>query len=107
MGEIEGVQSPVIKWAEANGWLVRRLQYIGRRGAPDAMFARAVMVQGFILARVLIFVEFKRRDGALAVQQQREAARLFDYGVVVHKIDTVTDGVDLLRREWERLTRLG
>lgn len=89
MGEIEGVQSPVIKWAEANGWLVRRLQYIGRRGAPDALFARD---------GVILLMEFKKRGRHLALHQERERERFAKCGVRVHKIDTAEDGIRLLRQ---------
>lgn len=89
MGEIEGVQTPVIAWAEREGWLVRRLQYIGRRGAPDALFARN---------GVVLLIEFKKRGADLRVQQERERKRFADVGVHVYKVDTQEQGIDILRR---------
>lgn len=27
-----------VSWAENNGWIVRKIQYVGRRGCPDRLF---------------------------------------------------------------------
>ncbi len=85
--EIE-VESPVVEQAEATGWLVRKVVYAGRRGAPDRWFFKGGK---------LVIMEFKRRGKSLDVHQDREKKRLGEHGWKVHVIDNVEDGLALLR----------
>ena len=46
-------EGKAVVWAENNGWIVRKMQYIGRRGCPDRFF--------FGYGQI-IMIEFKRLD---------------------------------------------
>lgn len=63
------------------GLLVRKLKWIGRRGAPDRIVigCRGTNVQ---------FAEIKAPGEKLDDHQQREYARLVSQGAVVHVIDS-------------------
>lgn len=82
------IEDTVVASAENAGWLVRKLSYVGRRGAPDRWF----MKDG-----VVIFVEFKRSGKKRADPlQQREHLRMRNAGFTVHVIDNIESGLALL-----------
>ena len=86
MAEIPVVQNPVTEYARRNGWLARRMSYIGRHGCPDTWFAKA--------GRVIV-VEFKDRGKPLQLHQEREIKRLRKAGLTVHVIDNAEAGYAL------------
>lgn len=66
--------------AEADGWIVRKLQWIGRRGGPDRFFLKGGRI---------VLMEFKRpgkkvEEGSV---QQKEIERLIAAGAEVHQVD--------------------
>ena len=68
------VETEVVAWAENHGWLVRKMQYVGRRGCPDRFFF------GF---GVIVMIEFKKSaDTDLDVHQAREHRRLKSVGLL-------------------------
>lgn len=73
------VEDDVVAWAEQRGWLVRKMQYPGRRGCPDRFFFRSGN---------LVIVEFKRpgRNKADPLQA-REHCRYAEAGWKVHVIN--------------------
>ena len=73
------VEDDVVAWAENRGWLVRKMQYVGRRGCPDRFFFRNGN---------LVIIEFKRpgRKGP-DPQQAREHKRYAEAGWKVHTIN--------------------
>lgn len=73
------LEGDMVAWAENNGWLVRKMQYVGRRGCPDRFFFRGGN---------LVIVEFKRpgRNKADPLQV-REHKRYADAGWKVHLIN--------------------
>lgn len=83
------VELTVVAWAENNGWVARKVQYIGRSGCPDHVFV------GY--GRT-IWIEFKRPGEAPNPQQVREHRRFRAGGVTVFVIDNARDGVDVLLR---------
>lgn len=89
MAEIPHIQNPVIAHAKANGWFVRRTQWIGRVGCPDAVFAKG---------GVELWIEFKDEGRATNLIQQREHQRMLEAGMKVFVIDKVSDGRELLDR---------
>ncbi len=89
MGEIRHVQNPVIEYAKANGWFVRRVQWIGRRGAPDTMMCKG---------GITLWVEFKDYGEQPEIHQVREHGRMRGAGLLVFVIDDVIDGKALLDR---------
>ncbi len=78
-GERELVEADIeltaVKWAKDHGVLTRKLQWIGRRNAPDRLFA----VRGRA-----VFIEFKRPGAPLREGQDREIARMKKAGLDVH-----------------------
>jgi hypothetical protein len=82
------VELTVVAWAENNGWLPRKMQYIGRRGCPDHYF------HGY---GKIVPIEFKQPNGSLSPNQRREHRRLEEVGVKVHVFDCAEDAIDLLK----------
>lgn len=68
--------------AEAAGWLVYKMQFIGRRGCPDRWFFR----QG-----ELVIIEFKRRGETPDGLQRKTHDRFRGQGFKVHVIDNHDD----------------
>lgn len=77
------IEKDVCEFARSKGYLVRKLKYIGRHGAPDRLF---------IGHGEAIFVEFKATDKGPELHQKREATRYKKRGVKVHVIDNIEDG---------------
>ncbi|PZR89783.1 MAG: hypothetical protein DI537_20480 [Stutzerimonas stutzeri] len=85
--EVSGVEKPVIAYAEKQGFLYRKLGWIGRRGAPDRLFSRSDTGP--------FLVEFKRPGKTPDKLQEREIARLRKAGMTVHVIDNAEAGFAL------------
>lgn len=83
-GEIAGVENPVKNYAKKQGYLVRKLKWIGRIGAPDDFFSKK--------GKGVFLIEFKAPGKDLRPTQKREIQRLRDAGVTVHVIDNVAAG---------------
>ena len=84
------IELAAVAWAERRGWLVRKLKWIGRRNAPDRLFARAGRV---------VLIEFKRPDEQPRVTQSREHRRLRDAGVEVHVVDDLAQFLRVISRD--------
>ena len=70
------VETAVCHYATEQGWLVRKIVYPGRRGAPDRHFYKDGR---------LVIMEFKRPSGGvLSGNQKREHERLRLAGFPVH-----------------------
>lgn len=88
MGVEFAIERSVSRHAARLGWTVRKVQFIGRRGAPDRLFMRRGPS-----GPELIFIEFKRPgDGVLSEHQKRELRLLHDIGIEAHVIDNEEDG---------------
>lgn len=76
------IESPIEEWAcdqaVAAGWFVRKLQWAGRRNAPDRFFAKDGRV---------VLIEFKRPDDQPRPGQAKEIAALHAAGVEVYVAD--------------------
>jgi hypothetical protein len=83
------IEKKVCDYGAKTGWLVRKLQWIGRHGAPDRLF----MLRG-----LAIFIEFKQFKKKLTEHQRLEHERMAAAGMKVFKIDTVDEGKALLDR---------
>lgn len=77
------VEQAVIRRAKRNGWLVRKMQWIGTDGAPDRFFAKG---------GVIILVEFKRPGKDARKDQKEEHDKLREVGVHVLVINDVEKG---------------
>lgn len=75
--------------AEKNGWLSKKLSFIGERGAPDRLFVKGGRV---------MFVELKR-PGEIddtSANQKRVIRQLLEHGAEVYVIDNLKDGYALV-----------
>ena len=82
------IEQAVVDWATQNGWLVRKLQWVGRTGAPDRIFI------GF--GRV-VFMEFKRTGNKITGQQKKEFERICEVYAFTFLIDDVDEGIKALK----------
>lgn len=73
--------------AEKDGWLTRKLKWIGRRNAPDRFFAKDGRV---------VLIEFKRPNGGDRGKQAKEIAELQAAGVEVHLVDGIFEALRIL-----------
>ena len=83
-----GIEEQVVAWAENNGWLVRKMKYIGRVGCPDRFF--------FGHGKI-VMIEFKKPKGAMRPGQPEEHARLEAAGLQVFVHSTVAGAIETLR----------
>ena len=75
------IECHLVERIKAAGGEIRKLRWIGRRGAPD----RVVMFPG----GVLVWCELKRPGGTVEAHQAREHARLHKMGQRVLVLDTI------------------
>lgn len=84
---IESVMEDLlIERAKDRGYISRKVNWPGRRGAPDRMFARPGR---------LFFVELKQPDGLLSANQEREIREMRTAGIEVHVIYNLREGYAL------------
>lgn len=81
------IEGTVCNIAEAHGWFVRKVQWIGRRGAPDRLFAKDGRQ---------VWIEFKDAGAPLQPHQTRERKRMTDAGMEHHRCDSVRRALHLL-----------
>lgn len=88
------IEAQVTKIAQARGWRVRKMEFVGRRGCPDRWFFK-----GPGLVRI---IEFKDPNGALSAAQKKEIGWLRANGFDVHVVSSVEDGRALFDADPER-----
>lgn len=76
-------------WAENNGWVVRKMQYVRRRGCADRFFF------GF---GAIVPIEFKRVGKEPDIHQAKDHACLAKVGVKVHVCRSLAEVQAVLRR---------
>lgn len=83
-----------VSWAENNGWLVRKVRYLGRVSCPDRFF---------IGYGKIIPIEFKvlrkGRKSAFTKGQPEEHKRYADHGVTVQVFYTAADTIAFLKSQ--------
>lgn len=81
MGTAEAiVESYLVRRVKELGGVTRKLQYVGRNGAPDRMLL-------FPDGRIY-FVECKRLGGKAKAHQLREMMELIDLGFIAATVDS-------------------
>ena len=90
------IENYLVKQAKACGGEVRKVRWLGRRGAPD----RAVMLNhyddaGYLVRGVTVWVELKAPGKKAEPHQEREHKRMRGMGQLVVVIDSI-EGVDAL-----------
>lgn len=83
------IEDHLIGLAERYGWLLRKIRYIGRNGAPDRML---IDPYGQVA-----FVELKAPGKTPRVAQAREHLKLTMYGQRVVTIDSIKGVEDLFK----------
>ncbi len=83
----KGIETSVKRWAERNGWYVRKFVSPGHRGVPDDLFIKEGRV---------VFIEFKAPYGKPSKLQLLEIQRLREAGVEAHWCNNVDASVQLL-----------
>lgn len=79
---------PVVARAEAAGYYVRKVSWIGRRSAPDRLFARKDRGQ--------VYIEFKAPGLDATLSQKQEHKRMIAAGIEVHVCDSIDDAMRIL-----------
>jgi len=82
------IEGRCVSYAESNGYISRKVQWAGRRGAPDRFFSSPRTGP--------FFVEFKDPAGALSKLQEMEIGILKAYGTPVFVIRSFDAFVELL-----------
>ena len=82
------IEDVVCKMAEDDFWLVRKVSWIGRRAAPDRLFAK--------FGRVVL-IEFKRPGLDATKQQKNEHARFREAGIEVHVCNSIVSALTVLK----------
>lgn len=82
-----GVEMPVVRRAEAAGWFVRKLAWVGRVGAPDRVFIKGGRV---------VFIEFKDKGKVPRKSQELEHDRLRAAGAEIYYCDSAIDALRIL-----------
>ena len=83
----ESVEAAVDHLAKRAGYLVRKVSWQNRRGAPD---------KAYIGRNRFVLIEFKKSGNDLEGQQSREFRRLREAYSDVHFCDNVTDALRIL-----------
>lgn len=83
-----GIENPVVKRAERAGYFVRKVQWVGRIGAPDRLFAREDRGQ--------VYIEFKAPGEEPRRSQVEEHRDMRAAGIEVHVCDSVNEALHIL-----------
>lgn len=83
-----GIENPVVFRAERAGYFCRKLSWVGRRSAPDHLFARE--------DRGTVYIEFKDEGEVPTRLQLREHERMRAAGMEVHVCDNIVDALRIL-----------
>jgi hypothetical protein len=90
------VEREVCEFATGRGWLVRKLQWIGRCNAPDRFFARKKEPCPTCGCDYEIALpEFKAPGEKPRRGQEKEIKRLQKHGVPVPVVDSIEQGRNL------------
>lgn len=82
------IENPVVIRAERAGYFCRKVQWVGRRSAPDRFFARE--------DRGEVWIEFKDEGEKPTRLQEREHRRMRAAGMEVHVCDSVASALRVL-----------
>lgn len=82
------IENPVVTRAERAGYFVRKVGWVGRRSAPDRVFARE--------DRGEVWIEFKDKGEVPTRLQLNEHKRMRSAGMEVHVCDNINDALRVL-----------
>lgn len=75
------IESKSMRHAKAHGWIAYKFTSPSKRSVPDRIFISP--------SGIVIFIEFKRKDGKATSGQEREIAKLREQGCTVVIFDSV------------------
>ena len=78
------VEKKVTDYAKRLGWIVRKVVFQGRRGAPDRWF--------FGPGGRLVIIEFKAPGGVISYHQSKIMKKLKELDFEVHVVDEIAAG---------------
>lgn len=81
------IEEYVCDLAEKDGWIVRKLRWIGRRNGMDRFFLKAGRI---------VLIEFKRPDVEAKNGQAKEVERFLAAGAEVHVVDNPLSALRIL-----------
>lgn len=82
------IELPVVARAERAGFYVRKVQWPGRRSAPDRIFAHP--------ARGTVWIEFKAPGKVETLSQREEHRKMRAAGMEVYVCDSVEQAIKVL-----------
>lgn len=88
MGQEAVIENEAVLFAEKLGFVVRKVVYAGRRGAPDRWF----FGRGYTFC-----IEFKKRGGKPEPLQVKEIERLKNAGIPVYVVDNIERAWEVIR----------
>ena len=93
------IERYLVKRVKEAGGEVRKVKWIGRRGAPDrlVMLPGDRTLTGLVFSRLCYWVELKAPGEPLKPHQAREHNRMRDMGQFVVKIDSLEQVDELLK----------
>ena len=83
----KSIEDATVQWAKSNGWLVRKLSWVGVNGAPDRIFF------GY---GVVIFIEFKAPGKTVMGQQKAELERIKKVYPLCYECDSSFKAIQIL-----------
>lgn len=84
------IEEKVCKWAQENGWLAPKLQWLNQTGWPD---------RTFIKDGKAVFIEFKKPGGMTSKKQDHWIVQLLSHGMSVGVFDNAKEAIDFLHYE--------
>jgi hypothetical protein len=88
VSEKKDIEDKVVELAEADGWFVRKVSWLGRRRAPDRVFIKGGRV---------VWIEFKDRGVSKArVDQEGEHAEMIAAGAEVYVSNSIRHACTVL-----------
>lgn len=90
------IEDLVCSDAEKAGWLVRKVKWLGRRNAPDRLFAKDGRI---------VFIEFKRPGKDARSTQSKEIRLMKEAGIEVHVVDGLSKAYRILGISYDQFRR--
>lgn len=88
MADELSIELPVVRRAERAGFFVRKVNWQGRRNAPDRVFSRR--------DRGTVWIEFKAPNEPARFGQVEEHKEMREAGMEVHVCDNIDDALRIL-----------
>jgi hypothetical protein len=81
------IEDTVVARAIRSGWFVRKVAWLGRKDAPDRVFAKGGRT---------VWIEFKAPGEVPRASQTHEHRLMKDAGMEVHVVSSIDEGLSVL-----------